>query len=84
MPRPCGRLRWQASSYEGRWWVLVSEGIEQIACQGRYKALQALPGKGFRQIDRPWPKPPLLICEQAGAGRLLLQQQVGSTIQIYS
>jgi len=62
----------------------VSEGIEQIACQGRYKTLQALPGKGFRPVEGPRRKPPLLICEQAGAGRLLLQQQAGSTAQIYS
>ncbi|ROL62710.1 hypothetical protein BLX41_31965 [Pseudomonas protegens] len=64
--------------------MLVSEGIEQIACQGRYKALQALPGKGFRQIDRLRPKPLLLICGQVGAGRLLLQQQVRSSQCLYS
>jgi hypothetical protein len=58
-------------------------GREQIACHCAENALQAAQGLGFRARGGNCRERGVLMCKQAGACQLLLQQQAGSSCVAY-
>ncbi len=58
-------------------------GREQIACHCAKNALQAAQGLGFRARGGRDGERGVLMCKQAGACQLLLQQQAGSSCVAY-
>ncbi|MCP1518096.1 hypothetical protein J2Y74_002406 [Pseudomonas migulae] len=61
----------------------AAHGREQIACHCAENALQAALGLGFRVRGGSGRERGVLMCKQAGACQLLLQQQAGSSYAAY-